>query len=382
MTARRDGHRPGEQLVAPALLAWYDQRQRDLPWRRQVSAYRTLVSEFMLQQTVVAAAVPFFERFVRRFPALRALAAASEEEVLALWSGLGYYARARNLHRAARAVVALHGGEIPGDEAALRELPGIGPYTAAAVAAIAFGRRTFALDGNAARVVARLAAVSAPIDRPATRESLRQIGLAWVPAGRPGDFAQAVMELGATVCTPRAPACASCPLSKPCLARQQEKTGELPVKSARPAKRLVVLAAVRMRHQGKVLLVRRPTGLLAGTWMLPATAVIDGGAALTAARAALRPLGIKAARLTAVGAIRHLFTHRDVTVQLFEGPLAPPLDARGGGGDGGRRATVSAPLAVAPEALWADENLLGQRAVSTFLRKQLALKRDKGGESP
>jgi A/G-specific adenine glycosylase len=355
----------GTPPIARALLAWYDRRQRDLPWRREVSAYRTLVSEFMLQQTVVAAVIPFFERFVDRFPDLASLAAAEEDEVLASWSGLGYYARARNLHRAARAVMERHGGEIPDDESALRELPGIGPYTAAAVAAIAFGRQTFALDGNAARVVARLAAVDAPIDQPSTRDCLRRTGLAWVPARRPGDFAQAVMELGATVCVPRSPACEACPLRRVCAALRSGTTHQLPRKTVRRPKRPVHVASVRLRQGDRVLLVRRRTGLLAGTWMLPAAVIASGVAPLTAVRAALRELGITARRFTAVGSVRHLFTHRDLTAEVFDASMSTPR--------------------VRPDAAderWVEESRLHEIAVSSFLRKQLALKGDKARKAP
>ena len=236
---KQGGTSPAPGRVARPLLDWYAAHRRDLPWRRTPSPYWTLVSEFMLQQTVVAAAIPYFERFVVRLPDLRALAAASENEVLALWSGLGYYARGRNLHRTARAVVDRHGGELPTDEAALLELPGVGPYTAAAIAAIAFGRRTFALDGNAARVVARLAGITAPIDSSTTRERLRVVGQTWVPRLRAGDFAQAVMELGATVCVPRKPDCSVCPLVAVCVARRRNLVASIPVKKSRPQKQVV-----------------------------------------------------------------------------------------------------------------------------------------------
>ena len=210
--------------IAPSLLRWYDRTKRDLPWRRDPTPYKTLVSELMLQQTTVAAVIPYFERFIARFPSLASLAAASEDEVTALWSGLGYYARARNLRRAAVAAVDQHGGELPRTEAALGELPGLGPYTAAAVAAIAFGARTFALDGNGARVMARLGGVSDSIDLPATRVRLRADGTREVPRGRPGDFTQAVMELGATVCTPRNPRCDDCPLGTPAPRARPERS--------------------------------------------------------------------------------------------------------------------------------------------------------------
>ena len=202
--------------IARPLLGWYDRWKRDLPWRREPSPYRTLVSEFMLQQTVVATVEPYFARFIARFPDVAALAAATDDEVTALWSGLGYYARARNLRRAAVAIVADHGGMIPSSEDALRALPGIGPYTAAAVAAIAFDARAFALDGNTMRVLARLTGERRPVDVPATRAALHARGLAEVPRRRAGDFNQALMELGALVCTARVRNCASCPVNRMC----------------------------------------------------------------------------------------------------------------------------------------------------------------------
>jgi A/G-specific adenine glycosylase len=326
--------RPGR--LSTALLAWYDRGRRDLPWRRDPSAYRTLVSEFMLQQTVVATVIPYFERFMARVPDVAALAAAAEEEVLGLWAGLGYYSRARNLHRAARVVVDRHGGRLPADEAALRALPGIGEYTAAAIAAIAHGVPTFALDGNAARVVARLAADDGPIDRPEVRTRLRAAGQAFVPRDRPGDFAQAVMELGARVCTPRAPRCPECPVAPHCAARAQDRQGTLPVRSPRRAKTLVRLGCAVVERRGRLLLVRRPDGgLLAGTWALPSAEASGGRGAdvAIATLAAVTALGLSprgAAR--ALGAVRHVFTHRDVTAEVFgvdvAGALRAEVDAR------------------------------------------------------
>ena len=350
---------PNGDAHARKLLAWFDAHARDLPWRREPNGYRTLVSELMLQQTVVATVIPYFERFTARWPTLAALAGASEEEVLAMWSGLGYYARARNLHRAARAVMADHGGVLPADEQALRALPGIGEYTAAAVAAIAFGRRTFALDGNAARVVARLAGIPEPIDQPATRVRLRAAGEAWVPVERAGAFAEAVMELGATVCTPRAPACDACPLRAECRARALGLTEEIPTRSPRRAKTTVRVAFARVRRDRRVLLVRRPSGLLAGLWSLPtlgeegtelAPAVFDG--------LSLPEVGLVAGRATRVGEVRHVFTHRDVTAEVFDVGLAPAHSIK----------------PVVGEHLWADEDNLDGLAISSFLRKLLGLR--------
>lgn len=341
-----------------------------------------------MQQTVVATVLPHFERFTTRWPDLAALAAATEDEVLAAWSGLGYYARARNLHRAARAVVASHGGELPEDEEVLRALPGIGAYTAAAVAAIAFGRRTFALDGNAARVVARLAGDRDPIDQPAVRQRLRALGQTWVPATRAGDFAQAVMELGATVCTPRRPDCGGCPLGKICIARADDLVAQIPAKTPRAEKRPVRLAAVRVRRGGRILLVRGRTGLLAGTWMLPAGELPPGtrerptecegvekvarAAAESAARAANagEPFVLDWSTLRRAGQVRHVFTHRDVTVDVFDVRAGdrPPNAAQ---------VRTTRRLTPSPTAetshLWASPRTFATLALSTYVRKQLDL---------
>jgi len=356
MTARDLG-------IAPRLLAWFDGHARDLPWRREPSPYRTLVSELMLQQTVVATVVPYFQRFVARWPEVAALAAAREDDVLAMWSGLGYYARARNLHRAARAVVERHGGALPADEQALAELPGVGPYTAAAVAAIAFGRRTFALDGNAARVVARLAGVAAPIDRPATRAQLRVLGQDWVPPDRPGTFAEAVMELGATVCTPRSPECARCPVAAGCQARATARTAEIPARSPRRARRVLRVACARIFREGRVLLVKQRTGLLAGTWGLPASELPpDEASAGQVLVPALRRLGVEPRRLTPAGDVRHVFTHRDVTATVFD---TTPATERP------RREAATARHATDDGARWVSPHELKALAVSSFLRKLL-----------
>jgi A/G-specific adenine glycosylase len=339
---------------APALLAFYDRTRRDLPWRRQPDAYRTLVSELMLQQTVVATVVPYFERFMARFPDLPALAAAEEDQVLTLWSGLGYYARARNLHRTARLVLQQHDGQLPATEAELRRLPGLGPYTAAAVAAIGFGARTVAVDGNAARVLARLFACDEPIDPPAARARLRVLGESLAPARRCGDFVQAMMELGAMVCVPAEPRCADCPVTAWCEARRSGRQHELPRRSPRAAKRKVTLICAAVERGGRLLLVRRRAGtLLGGTWTLPAEEVASEEGAADALARALAPLGLSPAGAAAsAGSIRHVFTHRDVTAQVVRVP------ARGQARSPGR---------------WVNAAAMGQLALSSFTRKTLAL---------
>ncbi len=347
----------GRLAIARPLLAWYDGARRDLPWRRAPSPYKTLVSEFMLQQTVVATVEPYFHRFLARFPTIAALAAATEDDVTAAWSGLGYYARARNLHKAARAVVERHGGALPADEIALRALPGIGPYTAAAVAAIGFDARAFALDGNGARVTARLFGVHESIDRPATRVALHARGLAEVPAARAGDFNQAVMELGATVCTPRAPRCDACPLARRCQAYATDAVATLPVRTPKRAKKVVRFACCAcVDDAGRVLLVRHPSGLLGGTWTLPAAELEPGDDAAPTTRAALRAAGLTAGRLVPRGTFRHVFTHRDATVEVYRVAAA---SRRVRDGHATRR--------------WLAREALDTVGISTFTRKALAL---------
>jgi A/G-specific adenine glycosylase len=343
--------------VARPLLAWYDGARRDLPWRRAPSPYKTLVSEFMLQQTVVATVEPYFHRFLERFPDVAALAAATEDEVTAAWSGLGYYARARNLLKAARAVVERHHGALPADEETLRALPGVGPYTAAAVAAIGFGARAFALDGNGARVTARLWGVRDSIDRPATREALRARGLAEVPATRAGDFNQAVMELGATICTPRAPRCDACPLARKCRAHATGLATTLPTRTPKRAKKAIRVACCAcVDGAGRVLLVRRSSGLLAGTWTLLAAELETEADATPPTRAALRAAGLTAGRLVPRGRFRHVFTHRDATVEVYRVAASARRERDG-------QATRR----------WLAPDALDTVGISSFTRKALAL---------
>jgi A/G-specific adenine glycosylase len=233
-TVQRAQPRPAD------LLAWYDRHRRVLPWRalpgETPDPYRVWLSEIMLQQTTVRAVAPYFARFTARWPDVRALAAAPLEDVLRLWAGLGYYARARNLHACARAVAERHGGRFPQSEAELAALPGIGPYTAAAIAAIAFDARAAPVDGNIERVVARLFAVEDEL--PAAKPTIRRLAETLVPAARAGDFAQALMDLGATVCTPRKPACALCPWIDECAARRRGDPESFPVKAPKREGRL------------------------------------------------------------------------------------------------------------------------------------------------
>lgn len=272
-------------MSAEALLAWYDAERRDLPWRRTRDPWAIWVSEVMLQQTRVETVVPYFERFLARFPDPGALAAAPVEAALALWSGLGYYRRCRQLHAAARAVAAAGGG-IPRRAAELERLPGVGPYTAAAVASIAFGERAPVLDGNVARVVARLRAETDDPARAAARRRLLAGAEALLSAARPGDSNQALMELGATLCTPRAPACPRCPLVGGCRATAagRPETYPRPRRRAAPVREQQVAAVVE--RAGRILLVRRgpDESQLAGLWELPTVAAGDDPEGALAAR--------------------------------------------------------------------------------------------------
>jgi len=257
---------PQSQIPNPKLLAWYQANARDLPWRRTTDPYAVLVSEFMCQQTTVAAVIPYFERWMAAFPTVAVLAAAEEEAVLGRWQGLGYYSRARNLHRAARAVVERHGGEIPGDLAALRALPGIGEYTAGAVLAFADDRPAAVVDANVARVLARRNDIRQAIDSTAGKAALREAALALQPAGTGArELNSALMELGALVCKPRAPLCGVCPIRGECRADAPES---LPVKRARAAVTNVTERRAFFTDGTRIFLAQS-AGRWRGMWILP-----------------------------------------------------------------------------------------------------------------
>ncbi|MFO0990630.1 MAG: A/G-specific adenine glycosylase [Hyphomicrobiales bacterium] len=263
-----------EQGLSERLLAWYDVHARKLPWRAlpgmASDPYQVWLSEIMLQQTTVAAVKDYFLKFIAQWPTVEALAAAPLDDVLKAWAGLGYYARARNLHACARVVAERFAGRFPETEVELRDLPGIGAYTAGAIAAIAFNRRAVAVDGNVERVIARLQAVELPL--PEAKPIIREHAMKLVPEHRPGDFAQAMMDLGATICTPRAANCLICPWSEPCLARRRGLTDVLPRKAAKAAQPLRRGIAFWVERDGALLLRRRPErGLLGGMMEVPST---------------------------------------------------------------------------------------------------------------
>ena len=301
------------------MLAWYDHNRRVLPWRaapgETPDPYRVWLSEVMLQQTTVSAAIPYFQGFVRRFPTVEALAAASLEDVLAAWAGLGYYARARNLHACARLVVSL--GGFPHSAPALRSLPGIGAYTATAIAAIAFGVPGVPVDGNVERVMARLLAIEEPLSaaKSAIRAAAEALGATPEAAARPSDFAQALFDLGATICTPAAPACALCPWMGSCAARQRGIQANLPRKAPRPARPLRYGAHFMLADTaGRILLRRRPpSGLLGGMAELPGTAWRPEP---WPERDALIHAPMPAPWRSA-GEVRHVFTHFELRIGVY-----------------------------------------------------------------
>jgi A/G-specific adenine glycosylase len=344
--------------VRPArdLLTWFDRHRRDLPWRRTTDPYRIWLSEVMLQQTRVEVVLPYYERFLERFPTIAALAAVEVEEVLALWSGLGYYRRARQLHQAARQIAA-SGEGFPRTLAGLRALPGIGDYTAAAVGSIAFGIAEPVLDGNVARVLARVLTLEEDPRSRAGRERLLEAARALLDPERPGDANQAMMELGATLCLPRAPRCLLCPLAAGCRAATAGEQELYPrPRRRREVVRVRLVVAVVEGPRG-VLLFRRPEGsaLLAGTWELPwvETAAGDGGgdpaAALGERYGGRWRLGPRAAE------VRHGITYRDIAVEVHRGEVASSGVVREG-----------------PEAGWFDAAGRARLPLSSLVGKVLA----------
>jgi A/G-specific adenine glycosylase len=335
--ASRPGVKKGE--IGRLLIAWYRQGHRDLPWRRTSDPYAVWVSEVMLQQTRAEAVIPYYQRFLARFPTVERLAAAEEQEALALWSGLGYYSRARNLLRAARIVAAA--GAFPRDYESIRALPGVGDYTAAAIASMAFGLPRAAMDGNALRVIARVENDSSNVGAARVRESFRAIAGEWMGRSQhPGDFNQALMELGATVCLPRRPRCAECPLEPGCAARAAGSAAGLPVKPP-PATPVRLEGALLLVRQGRRVLLRREDAAarrMAGFWSLPPPEDLPG-----ARRGAL------------LGAFRHSITHHRYLYTVYRA--------------GGWRGRVSSRNGLC----WVDPSQLAEIPLSSTARKALKL---------
>ena len=322
MSARSTPQERLEQMVEP-LLFWFSQSHRDLPWRREPSPYHVWVSEVMLQQTRVEAVRPYYERFLAALPTVQALAGCPQEQLLKLWEGLGYYNRARKAQECAR-VIAARGGVWPDTVEGLLALPGIGPYTAGAIASICFERPAAAVDGNVLRVFARLDNSSADITKPAAKREFTARVLEEMPKERPGPYNEALMELGALVCLPNgAPKCEVCPLAAQCKGRAAGRAEQLPVKTAKPEKTLVPVTAALITGPQGVLLQRRPSkGLLAGLWQ----PLAFEGTAMTQPEldAALRTIGLCVQWQAPLQSTRHVFTHRIWQISGFCGTAAGP----------------------------------------------------------
>ncbi len=337
------------------ILGWYDRHHRDLPWRisppmaargERADPYQVWLSEVMLQQTTVQAVKSYFALFTSKWPTVNDLAHADTEEVMKAWAGLGYYARARNLKKCAETVAFAHGGQFPDTEDGLKQLPGVGDYTAAAIAAIAFDRQAAVLDGNVERVISRLHAIDAPL--PGSKGMMRGLVAAMTPAKRPGDFAQAMMDLGATICTPKRPACVLCPLNDACMALANDDPQRFPVKAAKKEKPIRLGAAfVALDETGAVFLRKRPGhGLLGGMTEIPNTdwtARQDGATGADAA-----PF---AAAWQNCGTVVHVFTHFELRLTVF-------------------RSTVSRSAATGP-GWWEPEATLEGEALPSVMKKAI-----------
>lgn len=312
---------PGHQLIQRDLLAFYDRNRRDLPWRESGNPYAVWVSEVMLQQTRVSTVLRYFPAWMRRFPSVRALAGAKEADVLHAWQGLGYYSRARRLHGAAKAVVERHGGELPSDPQALRALPGVGPYSAGAIASIAFGLPEPIVDGNVVRVLSRAFGLRGDPEKAPLKRALWTLARELVPAKRPGDFNQALMELGATVCTPRSPICGNCPLRARCVARSRGLVEMLPELKRREAPTQLRVAAAIVRANDRVLVVQVPddANRWAGLYTFPQ---VERGqkerAEDAAARAVREQTGLAVEVVQRSAVINHTITRFRITLEAFD----------------------------------------------------------------
>ena len=318
-----------------SVVDWYDAGHRKLPWRETRDPYRIWISEIMLQQTRAETVVSYYERFLACYPTVQALALSDEQELLKCWEGLGYYSRARSLRLAALEIVKAYGGELPADVQKLRALPGIGDYTAGAIASIAFGIPAAAVDGNVERVLCRYDAVQEEVGTPAVRRRIAARAQELVPADRPGAFANAMMELGATVCTPRNPACLMCPVRDGCRGLAQGLAAELPRKARKKPQRVERRAVLLVLAEGRVLVVQRWEKLLGGLYVFPDVLLGDGPADPSALCAQMDALGLETAYDGALGSARHVFTHIIWEMEIFA--LAA---RRCGPVDGGRWVTA------------------------------------------
>jgi len=322
---REDATQADAEVAASSLVSWYAVHARDLPWRRRVDPYRVLVSEIMLQQTTVETVIPYYEAFLAAFPSVRDLAGAEVGEVLALWSGLGYYRRARSLHAAAGVIVRELKGIVPERPEDLLALPGIGRYTASAIRAIAYHKEALALDGNLRRVLARWTGYRGDPARAEGDRILTEAGMALVRRGDPSALNQALMDVGATICSPLAPRCLLCPLAETCRARRLGIVDSIPPPRIGPDPIPIHLAAVVLKDRGSVLLQERRGRLMQGMWEFPMIAVGAGETAATAIRRAMRRLKIRIdGDLLAAGSVTHAITRHRMRIDLYEGSAAAP----------------------------------------------------------
>ena len=301
--------------VADSLRPWYDRNARDLPWRGIHDPYRTWVSEAMLQQTRVDTVIPYYERFLSRFPDLPALAAADEPDVLKMWEGLGYYSRARNLWNGAKMVMTDFDGHLPADAVKLRKIPGIGPYMAGAIASIAFNIPIPAVDGNVIRVISRLYDIRENVTLPAVRRRIESLAASLVPSDRPGDHNQAMMDLGAGICVPGTPECGRCPVSSFCAARTAGDPESLPVIPEAKSPKRVPYTVLIIRSGSRILLRRRTEKLLQGLWCFPM--LEDHLCEAEIPSSALNRFHIKVSRIRDHGAARHVFTHQVWDMRIY-----------------------------------------------------------------
>lgn len=356
-TAKTPSHRP-LAIVRRDLLRWYDRNRRQLPWRKSPDPYRVWISEVMLQQTRVQTVIPYYRKFLRLFPNMRSLAAAKEETLLACWSGLGYYSRARNLHKAAQQIVQEFGGGFPTDFDAARRLPGVGDYTARAVLSIAYGIPLAVLDGNVARVLSRLEAVAADPRSNSGKKRLLERAEALLSRRRPGDFNQAMMELGATVCLPRQPRCPLCPLRRGCRAYSRNQVENYPPRGRKEGSILRRLAVAVLLDRRRCLLVRRPASSkrLAGFWELPNWEISEPKKPTEPKRGSLAPSLTNGMVLeNLLGHVKHSIVTNRLEVAVYQARLAP--------------------RAPAPDGKWVSLSQVSRFPITTITRKALALVR-------